>query len=87
LRISIKITYDTPYTKEIVESIKVDNVDIPKGMRINMINEKDNRILIDVSMEIEDNKNILTLRNTVDEILQHIITLEKTLTKLTKKQS
>ena len=86
MKISIKITYDTPYAREIVESIKVDNIEIPKGMTINM-NEKDNRVFIEVSMEIEDNKNILTLRNTVDEILQHIITLEKTLTKLTKKQS
>ena len=85
MRISIKITYDTPYAKEIVESIKVDNIDIPKGMTINMLNEKENRILIEVSMEIEDNKNILTLRNTIDEILQNIITLERTITKLSKK--
>ena len=85
MRISIKITYDTPYAKEIVESVKVDNVNIPKGMTINMYNDKDNRIFIEVSMEIEDNKNILTLRNTVDEILQNIITLERTLNKLAKK--
>ena len=85
MKISIKITYDTPYAKEIVESIKIDNVDIPKGMSITMSNEKENRILIEVSMEIEDNKNILTLRNTVDDILQNIITLEKTLTKLSLK--
>lgn len=50
-----------------------------------MYNDKDNRIFIEVSMEIEDNKNILTLRNTVDEILQNIITLERTLNKLAKK--
>jgi len=86
LKISIKITYETPYAKEIVESIKVDNIDIPKGMSIHMSVEKENKILIDISMEIEDNKNILTLRNTVDEILQNIITLEKTLTKLSQKQ-
>jgi len=86
LKISVKITYETPFAKEIIESIKVDNVNIPKGMSIYMSVEKENKILIDVSMEIEDTKNILTLRNTVDEIIQNIITLEKTLTKLSQKQ-
>ena len=86
MKISVKITYETPYAKEIIESIKVDNIDIPKGMSIHMSVEKENKIIIDVSMEIEDNKNILTLRNTVDEIMQNIITLEKTLTKLSQQR-
>jgi len=86
LKISVRITYETPFAKEIIESIKVDNVNIPKGMSIYMSVENENKILIDVSMEIEDTKNILTLRNTVDEIIQNIITLEKTLTKLSQKQ-
>jgi len=86
LKISVRITYETPFAKEIIESIKVDNVNIPKGMSIYMSVENENKILIDVSIEIEDTKNILTLRNTVDEIIQNIITLEKTLTKLSQKQ-
>lgn len=81
MKIKVNITYDTPYSKDIAESIKVDNVDIPEGMSIELKYEE-NKIVVEVSMEIKEAKNILTLRNTVDEILQHIITIEKTLTKL-----
>ncbi|BFI76207.1 KEOPS complex subunit Pcc1 [Sulfurisphaera ohwakuensis] len=81
MNITVEITYDTNYAKEISNSINVDNIDIPKGMNID-ISHKENKIIIKISMEITEPRNVLTLRNTVDEILQHISTIEKTLTKL-----
>ncbi|QIW25049.1 hypothetical protein EWF20_13520 [Sulfolobus sp. S-194] len=81
MNITVEITYNTNYAKEISNSINVDNIDIPKGMNIN-ISYEENKIIIKISMEITEPRNVLTLRNTVDEILQHISAIEKTLTKL-----
>ncbi|GAA5418196.1 KEOPS complex subunit Pcc1 [Sulfurisphaera tokodaii] len=81
MNITVEITYDTNYAKEISNSISVDNIDIPKGMNIDILN-KENKIIIKISMEIMEPRNVLTLRNTIDEILQHISTIEKTLMKL-----
>jgi len=72
----IKIKYNTENSEEIYRSIKVDNIDLPDGMKIN-VNKGDNYIEIYIEMEIKSSKDILTLRNTADEILAHIEVIEK----------
>ncbi|BFH72663.1 KEOPS complex subunit Pcc1 [Sulfurisphaera javensis] len=81
MKISIRVTYDTKYAKEIAESIKVDNINLPQGMIIETNYEKD-KIIVNITMEINEPRNILTLRNTIDEILQHISAIEKTISQL-----
>ncbi|WP_240938761.1 KEOPS complex subunit Pcc1 [Metallosphaera hakonensis] len=68
----------TDHSREIMESIKVDNVDIPEEMKIEMT-DLGNEIEISVEIEITSPKSILTLRNTIDEILAHVDMLTKVL--------
>lgn len=75
---NIKIEADSKYPKEIVESLKIDNVNLPEGMKI-LMNYDEKRIYIEISMEINSAKALLTLRNTADEILEQINLLEKLL--------
>ncbi|BDC19733.1 KEOPS complex subunit Pcc1 [Acidianus sp. HS-5] len=70
MRAEISIQIQNRYAKEIINSLKVDNINIPKGMEIEM-NYNENCADIKISMEISSPKDILTLRNTADEILEH----------------
>ncbi len=72
----IKIRYDTNNSEEIYRSIKVDNIDLPEGMKIN-VDKGNNYIEVNIEMEIKSSKDFLTLRNTADEILAHIEVIEK----------
>lgn len=76
----IKIVAETNYPKEIIESLKIDNVDVPDGMKISM-NYDEKQIYIEISMEIKSARSMLTLRNTADEILEQIKMLEGLLQK------
>jgi hypothetical protein len=76
MRVSIKV--ESNNASVIAKSIEVDNIDLPMGMEIITRNEG-SEIVVVVTMEIKNPSDIMTLRNTVDEILQHINTLEKTL--------
>ncbi|AWR97654.1 hypothetical protein DFR86_08895 [Acidianus sulfidivorans JP7] len=80
MKANIKIVADSYYAKEIVESMKIDNVDIPKGMDIKMSYTK-NQIIVELSIEVTSSKSILTLRNTADEILEQITLLNNLLQK------
>lgn len=77
---SIKIVADTKYPKEIIESLKIDNINIPNNMKISM-NYSDKQIFVEITINIESAKSILTLRNTADEILEQIGLLDKLLQK------
>ncbi|MCG2909112.1 MAG: KEOPS complex subunit Pcc1 [Sulfolobaceae archaeon] len=76
MRVSIRV--ESNNASVIAKSIEVDNIDLPMGMEIVTRNEG-SEIVVVVTMEIKNPSDIMTLRNTVDEILQHINTLEKTL--------
>ncbi|MDT7875924.1 MAG: KEOPS complex subunit Pcc1 [Sulfolobaceae archaeon] len=76
MRVSIRV--ESNNASVIAKSIEVDNIDLPTGMEIVTRNEG-SEIVVVVAMEIKNPSDIMTLRNTVDEILQHINTLEKTL--------
>lgn len=83
MKISVRAVYETQFTKEIAESIRVDNINIPQGMEIN-VDSENNKLIVEVSMEIKEPKNLLTLRNTLDEIFRDIITLQRTLNRVSK---
>lgn len=72
----IKIKYDTINSEEIYRSIKVDNINLPDSMKIN-VNKGKNYVEVNIEMEIKSSKDVLTLRNTADEILAHIEIIEK----------
>ncbi|MCG3109727.1 hypothetical protein L3N51_02023 [Metallosphaera sp. J1] len=67
----IRINISTGDPREILNAIQVDNVDLPEGMSIEM-KETGEGVEVVVEMKYSDPKSILTLRNTVDEILEHV---------------
>ncbi|MCY0873692.1 hypothetical protein D1867_02080 [Acidianus infernus] len=70
MKVEVDIQIQSQYAKEIINSLKVDNINIPQGMQIDM-NYNGNYANIKIIMEISSFKDILTLRNTADEILEH----------------
>lgn len=75
-RIRLEISTENP--SEILNAIQVDNVELPEGMTIKM-KENEKGVEIIVEMRYTDPRSILTLRNTVDEILEHVEMLERVL--------
>jgi hypothetical protein len=65
----------------VAKIVNVDNINIPRGMEIKVESTDDDLIVI-VSMNIEKPSDILTLKNTADEIIQQINLIEKTLNKV-----
>ena len=61
--------------------VNVDNINIPRGMEIK-VEPTDDDLIVIVSMNIEKSSDILTLKNTADEIIQQINLIEKTLNKV-----
>lgn len=61
--------------------VNVDNINIPSGMEIK-VEPTDDDLIVIVSMNIEKPSDILTLKNTADEIIQQINLIEKTLNKV-----
>lgn len=70
MKAEINIQIQSPHAKEIINSLKVDNINIPQDMQIDM-SYNENFANIKIIMEISSPKDILTLRNTADEILEH----------------
>lgn len=81
MKISITLRIKTSQPNNVAKIVNVDNVNIPKGMEIKVEPADDNLIVI-VSMNIEKPSDILTLKNTADEILQQINLIEKTINKV-----
>jgi hypothetical protein len=71
----------TKYSKEILQSLKPDNINLPDNMKIFMDYNSDN-LQIEIHMKIVNPKDVLTLRNTADEILMHVKTLIEVLDNL-----
>ncbi len=74
LTISIPIG-DVDMCRSILESVEPDNALVPKGITINMWCRNSNLEIIVRGEKI----NILTFRNTVDDLLMHINTVARTL--------
>lgn len=81
MKISITLRIKTSQPNNVAKIVNVDNINIPRGMEIKVEPADDNLIVI-VSMNIEKSIDILTLKNTADEILQQINLIEKTLNKV-----
>ncbi|MEM0122255.1 MAG: KEOPS complex subunit Pcc1 [Saccharolobus sp.] len=74
----LKIVLKCENPQIIIDSLKVDNVNLPKGMQID--NKVNNNILeILIKMNINQPNDILTIRNTADEILTHIKAIQSAL--------
>ncbi|MEM0187790.1 MAG: KEOPS complex subunit Pcc1 [Saccharolobus sp.] len=74
----LKIVLKCENPQIIIDSLKVDNVNLPKGMQIdNKVNNNTLEILI--RMNINQPNDILTIRNTADEILTHIKAIQSAL--------
>jgi hypothetical protein len=65
----------------VAKIVNVDNINIPRGMEIK-VEPTDDDLIVIVSMNIEKPSDILTLKNTADEIIQQINLVEKTLNKV-----
>jgi hypothetical protein len=65
----------------VAKIVNVDNINIPRGMEIK-VEPTDDELIVIVSMNIEKPSDILTLKNTADEIIQQINLIEKTLNKV-----
>jgi hypothetical protein len=65
----------------VAKIVNVDNINIPRGMEIK-VEPTDDDLIVIVSMNIEKSSDILTLKNTADEIIQQINLIEKTLNKV-----
>lgn len=76
--IELKILLECKNAEVIAKSLSVDNINLPKNMIIESIS-KDNSVEITIKMRIEHANDILTVRNTADEILLHIKNLQQSL--------
>lgn len=81
MKISITLRIRTSQPNNVAKIVNVDNINIPRGMEIKVESTDDDLIVI-VSMNIEKPSDILTLKNTADEIIQQINLIEKTLNKV-----
>ncbi|AOL16081.1 hypothetical protein BFU36_04340 [Sulfolobus sp. A20] len=77
IELKMKIRYKKP--EVIVNSLNVDNIDLPKGMEIESRVIGNDEIEIIIKMKIVNANDILTLRNTVDEILLHVKAIQASL--------
>jgi len=81
LKISITLRIRTSQPNNVAKIVNVDNINIPRGMEIK-VEPTDEDLIVIVSMNIEKPSDILTLKNTADEIIQQINLIEKTLNKV-----
>jgi len=81
LKISITLRIRTSQPNNVAKIVNVDNINIPRGMEIK-VEPTDDDLIVIVSMNIEKPRDILTLKNTADEIIQQINLVEKTLNKV-----
>jgi hypothetical protein len=81
LKISITLRIRTSQPNNVAKIVNVDNINVPRGMEIK-VEPTDDDLIVIVSMNIEKPSDILTLKNTADEIIQQINLIEKTLNKV-----
>lgn len=81
MKISITLRIRTSQPNNVAKIVNVDNINIPRGMEIE-VEPTDDDLIVIVSMNIEKPSDILTLKNTADEIIQQINLVEKTLNKV-----
>ncbi len=76
--VSIKIEVDYEKPEEITKSIEVDNVDVPEGMKISS-REEINKVVILIEMDVKQPKDLMTIKNTADEIMRHVEAIIRTM--------
>ncbi|MFP3347328.1 MAG: KEOPS complex subunit Pcc1 [Sulfolobaceae archaeon] len=81
MKISITLRIRTSQPNNVAKIVNVDNINVPRGMEIK-VEPTDDDLIVIVSMNIEKPSDILTLKNTADEIIQQINLIEKTLNKV-----
>ncbi|BCU69473.1 KEOPS complex subunit Pcc1 [Stygiolobus caldivivus] len=81
MRISITLKVKTPYAPNVAKIVAVDNIRVPDGMDIK-VESRESEVIVEVVMDIKHPSDILTLKNTADDILQQINVIEKTLGKV-----
>lgn len=81
MKISITLRIRTSQPNNVAKIVNVDNINVPRGMEIK-VEPIDDDLIVIVSMNIEKPSDILTLKNTADEIIQQINLIEKTLNKV-----
>ncbi|MFP3197310.1 MAG: KEOPS complex subunit Pcc1 [Sulfolobaceae archaeon] len=81
MKISITLRIRTSQPNNVAKIVNADNINIPRGMEIK-VEPTDDDLIVIVSMNIEKPSDILTLKNTADEIIQQINLIEKTLNKV-----
>lgn len=79
--LSLTIRVKTSQPENVAKVISVDNVNIPKGMSIKVSAGKD-EVIIEIVMSITRASDILTVKNTADDILRQIDVIERTLNKV-----
>ncbi|WP_338600083.1 KEOPS complex subunit Pcc1 [Sulfolobus tengchongensis] len=79
--IELKLLLECKDANIIMRSLNVDNVNFPEGMTIES-NVKNNLLEITIRMQLKNANDILTVRNTADEILTHIKALRASLDSL-----
>jgi hypothetical protein len=72
----IRIEYVSPNSTEIAKAILPDNVDLPNSMKIS-VKEGAGKVTVELEMDVNAPKDLLTLRNTADEIMSHMELVEK----------
>ena len=72
LSIELSLRDDNKTIRSLIESIKPDNKIVPPNISISeQIHDGEGVIIVD--MVVESPKDILRFRNTVDDILEHLI--------------
>ncbi|MEZ0319578.1 MAG: KEOPS complex subunit Pcc1 [Pyrobaculum sp.] len=75
-KLEVEIEGDLPC--EYINAVRPDDMDLPEGMEIRHVCEG-GRWKIYVSYEIEQPEDVLTLKNTLDDIVRSLQLIEKTI--------
>ncbi len=71
LKVRVEVEIRTPHAADLEKAISVDNVDVPQGIAISVYHNEENLYIIG-ECECVEPKRLLTLRNTLDDILVDI---------------
>jgi len=72
LELDIILVGESRIINSLIESIKPDNLLAPENISVNE-EVSDGTGLITIKLKVKDPKDILRFRNTVDDILEHLI--------------
>ncbi|QGA54906.1 hypothetical protein GFS03_10105 [Sulfolobus sp. E5-1-F] len=76
--IELRILSECEDAELIMRSLNVDNINLPEGMSI-QIRVEGKKLEITIKMKITKPNDLMTVRNTADEILTHIKALQSSM--------